>query len=388
MSQEKPLQGVRILDASRLLPGPFASMVLADLGAQVDKLEDTAGGDYLRVTPPLCDDGMSSIFHLVNRGKRSVTLDLKKPEGREAFIELVKHYDVLLESNRPGVMDRLGLSFETLQKANPKLVQAAITGYGQTGPDKDAAGHDLNYLARAGVLGFTGPSDGPPQVHAVQMADISGGLYCVIGVLAALRAVAETGKGSFVDISMVEASLTLATVCYGARQGGVIVPRGEESLTGGIAPYNTYVTKDGGAVSIGALEPKFWLAFCKEVGFENALEALMPGPHQKKWKADLTALFVSRTRDEWTALGKRVDCCLEPVLTAEESMADPQIAARDVWVERVTHTGGKIRIPRTPVAAPAEGLAPKQGQHSDDVLREAGFDAIKIAALRAAGVTR
>lgn len=388
MNAQKPLQGIRVLDASRLLPGPFASMILADLGAQVDKLEDTAGGDYLRVTPPLTDDGMSSIYHLVNRGKRSLTLDLKKPEGKEVFIELVKHYDVLLESNRPGVMDRLGLSFETLLAANPKLVQAAITGYGQTGPDKDAAGHDLNYLARAGVLGFSGPADRAPQVPAVQMADISGGMYCVIGVLAALRAVSTTGKGSFVDISMVEASLTLATVCYGAREGGIVVPRGEEVLTGGIAPYNTYITKDGGAVAIGALEPKFWLAFCKEVGFENGIMALMPGDHQPKWKADLTALFVSRTRAEWTEVGKRVDCCLEPVLSAEESMADPQIAARGVWVERKTHTGKTIRIPRTPVAEPAEGLAPKQGEHSDAVLTEAGFDAARIAALRAAGVTR
>jgi alpha-methylacyl-CoA racemase len=388
MNAQKPLRGIRVLDASRLLPGPFASMILADLGAQVDKLEDTHGGDYLRVTPPLCDDGMSSIFHLVNRGKRSMTLDLKKPEGRDAFIELVKHYDVLLESNRPGVMDRLGLSFETLLAANPKLVQAAITGYGQTGPDKDAAGHDLNYLARAGVLGFTGPADRAPQVHAVQMADISGGLYCVIGVLAALRDVSQGGKGTFVDISMVESSLTLATVCYGAYQGGVRVPRGEEVLTGGIAPYNTYLTKDGGAVSIGALEPKFWMAFCKEVGIDDGLAALMPGPHQAKWKADLTALFVSRTRDEWTALGKRVDCCLEPVLTAEESMNEQQIAARDVWVKRVTHTGSEIRIPRTPVATPAEGLAPKQGEHSEAILREAGFDSETVTKLRGLGVIR
>lgn len=389
MSQERPLEGVRVLDLSRLLPGPYASMVLADLGAQVDKVEDARGGDYLRVTPPQADDGMATAFHIVNRGKRSVVLDLKNPAGRDALLRLVPKYDVVLESFRPGVMERLGLGYETLREAHPGLVYCAISGYGKDGPLQNRAGHDLNYLARAGVLSFTGPEGSPPQVPGVQIADIGGGaLFAVIGILAALHERERSGEGRFVDISMCEGALAFTVFGLSQRLGGFDFPRGGDVLMGGIAPYNTYATKDGKAVALGALEPKFWSAFCTGVGIDNDFAAQVPGEHQAEWKAKLAEVFAGKTRDEWAELAAEWDCCLEPVLGAEELAADPQHAARGVFVMRPTGGGGELALPRTPVAPPAEGMAPKQGQHSAAILSDAGFSDDEVAALRDSGATR
>jgi len=379
----KPLEGIRVLDLSRLLPGPFASMVLADLGASVDKLEDPKGGDYTRVMPPQ-HEGMNTAFHLLNRGKRSLVLDLKKEEGRDAFRKLVPRYDVVLESFRPGVMARFGLGYEALKALHPGLVYCAITGYGQDGPLAQRAGHDLNYLARAGVLGFTGPKDAPPQVPGVQLADVGGGaLYGVIGILAALQARATTGEGRFVDIAMCEGALSFGLFGFASRFGGLRFPRGEEILMGGIAPYRCYETSDGRHVSLASLEPKFWIAFCQGVGIQPDLQALAPGPHQARIGAELTKIFRSKTLAEWSAFADEVDCCLEPVLTPEEARSEPQHVARGVFVERA----GLPHI-RTPVAAPAEGPAPKQGADTNAILKDAGFDDEAIAALRDAGACR
>ena len=286
----KSLAGIKVLDWTRLLPGPFATMVLGDLGAQVDKLEDLQGADYLRHIPPLLGD-TSSVFLALNRNKRSACLDLKKPSGARRWSRWSEAYDVLVEQFRPGVLDRLGVSHATLLAANPRLVICALTGYGQTGPLAKRAGHDLNYLARAGVLGFQGPTDGPPAVPAVQMADIGGGLWSVIGVLAALAEREKTGRGKLVDVSMHEASMPFAIASFGQGFAGTPPRRGDEALIGGIAPYNTYATKDGRAVALAALEPKFWMAFCAGVGLEPQLEALVPGPHQTAIKAKVAALF-------------------------------------------------------------------------------------------------
>lgn len=379
MSQS--LKGVRVLDLSRLLPGPFASMILADLGAQVDKLEDPKGGDYLRVMPPRAESGMSAVFHDLNRGKRSLVLDLKKDEGRGALLQLIEGYDVLLESFRPGVMDRLGVGYDTLKQANPGLVYCAISGYGQNGPARDRAGHDLNYLARAGVLGFTGPAGGPPQPPGVQLADIGGGgLYAVIGILAALQERARTGKGRFVDIAMCEGALTFALFGFGGRLGVPDPGRGNDVLTGGIAPYRTYVTKDGHAMALAALEPKFWITFCNAAGIKADLSALSPGSHQAALQQNLTELFASKTRAEWITFADEHDCCLEPVLTPDETMADEHHAVRGVF----TKDAGFLRT-RTPVAPASDGPAPTQGEHSEEILREAGID---VQALRDAGATR
>src|SRR5882672_7780578 len=239
-----PLAGIRVLDLSRLLPGPFASLVLADLGAQVDKIEDPAGGDYLRVMPPMHGD-TSSMFLALNRNKRSACLDLKMASGRAALLKLAAHYDVLLEQFRPGVLERLGLGHPTLRETNPRLIVCALTGYGQDGPLAQRAGHDLNYLARAGVLGMNGPAGAPPQVPGFQLADIGGGLWCVAGILAALYrrkaadAAGAVGEGALIDVSMLESSMAFAVSGFGHLFGGPLPARGDGPLTGGLAPNGT-----------------------------------------------------------------------------------------------------------------------------------------------------
>lgn len=393
--EKRPLSGLRVLDLSRLLPGPFASMVLADLGARVDKVEDPQGGDYLRFMPPTVGgaDGhaaMNASFHLLNRGKRSVVLDLKKREGQEALLRLVPRYDVLIESFRPGVMDRLGLGYERLRAASPGLVYCAITGYGQDGPAAHRAGHDIGYIARAGVLGLTGPDAGPPQVPGVQMADIAGGgLFAVSGILAALHARARTGEGRLVDVSMCEGSVMLAAFgMMSALAGDLGHAHGRGPLNGGIAPFETYRTKDGRAMALGALEPKFWVAFCAGVGIAPSMDALMPGPHQVEWKARLADVFAQRTRAEWIEFSEKVDCCLEPVLAPEEVPGDPQHVARRMFV--TADAGGvPLAMPRTPIASEvAAGAAPTQGRDTREVLREAGLGESEIDALIASGAAR
>src|SRR5277367_3132289 len=257
----RPLQGTRVLDLSRLLPGPFATLVLADLGATVDKIEDTTGGDYLRFMPPQVA-GESVAFQLLNRGKRSAVLDLKKPEGRAAMKRLVASYDVLFDQFRPGVLARLGLGHDELRALNPRLVVCALTGYGQTGDLAQRAGHDLDYLARAGILGVQGPAGGAPQVPGFQLADISGGLWCVIAIQAALAERTRTGEGAVLDVAMTDGVLGFAAMAVGAALLGEDVKRGDEVLTGAIAPYQTYLSSDGHPIALAALEPKFWAAFC------------------------------------------------------------------------------------------------------------------------------
>lgn len=382
----RPLDGVRVLDLTRLLPGPFATLVLADLGAVVDKVEDPHGGDYLRHMPPQLGD-QNHAFLALNRGKRSIVLDLKRPEARDALLRMIAKYDVVIEQFRPGVLDRLGLSHASLRERFPRLVIAAITGYGQSGPLAHRAGHDLNYLARSGILGLTGPADGAPQPPGFQLADVAGGMWAVIGVLAALRARDERGEGAVVDIAMSEATLPFAMAQFGAIAATGDALRGGEPLTGGIAPYATYRTKDARYVSLGALEPKFWRAFCEGVGLESDMSAMMPGDHQPALKEKLAEIFASRTRDEWTAFNAERDCCLEPVLEPRELADDPHLRARNLFVTQQTPWGESTQL-RLPVGPPAEAPAPAMGQHTRDILAEAGLGAAEIDALLASGAAR
>lgn len=386
----RPLRGLRVLDLSRLIPGPFATLVLADMGATVDKVEDPGGGDYLRHMPPAVA-GASGAFHALNRGKRSLVLDLKRPEGRELLLRLLAGYDVLFEQFRPGVLDRLGLGHATLRERFPRLVICALTGYGQTGPLAHRAGHDLNYLARAGILGFQGPAGAPPQVPGFQMADVSGGLWSVIAILGALRERDRTGHGAVLDVAMADGVLGFASFSLGGLFAGQTSPRGDEPLAGGIAPYNTYLSSDDQPITLAALEPKFWASFCAGAGLEPDMTALFPGPHQAALKERLAALFRTRTRAEWEAFNAQHDCCVEPALAPSELRADPHLAARGLFFD-VSVDGapvGQFRTPVTPSpdeAPPAP--APRSGQHTDEVLAEAGLGEGEIAALRASGVVR
>jgi crotonobetainyl-CoA:carnitine CoA-transferase CaiB-like acyl-CoA transferase len=382
------LDGVRVLDLTRLLPGPFATLVLADLGARVDKIEDPAQGDYTRHTPPVVA-GMGAAFHALNRGKRSAVVDLKKSDGVAALRRMLPHYDVVFEQFRPGVLARLGLGHETLLEANPRLVVCALTGYGQTGPLRDRAGHDLNYLARSGVLGMQGPAEGKPQIPAFQLADVSGGLWSIVAILSALYERERTGKGTILDIAMLDSVVPFATIALSRLLGGEIPQRGSEILTGGAAAYDTYLTSDGEAMTLGALEPKFLLRFCQATGIDADLSAVVPGPHQLELKQKFRDTFAKKTRAEWEAFSREHDCCLEPVLRPDELFADEQIRARGLFFDG-KYAGESVRYYRTPVspASPEDVPAPTQGQHTDAILAESGFSPEEIAKLRTSGVIR
>lgn len=382
----RPLEGIRVLDLSRLLPGPFATLVLADLGATVDKVEDPDLGDYTRFAAPQID-GMSSAFHALNRGKRSMVLDLKRAGAASVLRRLVRSYDVLFDQFRPGVMNRLGIGHDVLLEDDPRLIICALTGYGQTGPFRDRAGHDLNYLGRAGLLGLMGPENGPPQPPSFQLADIGGGMWSVIGILAALRERDRTGKGGVIDVSMTDSVVPFATITLARLFAGELPVRGGEYLTGGIAAYNTYLTKDGQSVTLGALEPKFLQRFCAGAGIAFDPMAIVPGPHQPGLKAEFATVFLGKTRAEWERFGQEHDCCLEPVLRPDELLEDEQLSARGVFVEargseRAFH---QFRTPVTPRdLTPTK--APRRAEHTDLVLRDAGFSAEEIEALKTEGV--
>ncbi|HYG65999.1 MAG TPA: CaiB/BaiF CoA-transferase family protein [Anaeromyxobacteraceae bacterium] len=385
-----PLHGVRVLDLSRLLPGPFATMVLADLGADVVKIEDPQGGDFLRWMPPLAGEE-SGLFHAINRNKRSAALDLRRPEGAAAFLRLARGADVVLESFRPGVLDRLGLGWEALRAANPRLVLCSISGYGQTGPYRERAGHDLDYAAIAGVLALNGPPERPLPL-GVQVADLAGGSWpAVTGILAALVRRGTTGEGAHVDVSMTEGALAMLAMHLGAAAArGAPLARGGELLNGGAACYDVYRTKDGRFVALAALEPKFFETFCAAVGRPELAERHLDdggrGP-----RAELEAIFAARTRDEWAAFAAEHDACVAPVLEGDEPRDDPQLRARGAFVEVDTPWEGRA-LPgvASPVRIrgydPPLAPAPRLGEHTAAVLREAGLGEAEVEALRAAGI--
>jgi crotonobetainyl-CoA:carnitine CoA-transferase CaiB-like acyl-CoA transferase len=382
------LGGIKVLDLTRLLPGPFATLVLADLGAKVDKIEDPTQGDYTRHTPPVVA-GMGAAFHALNRGKRSAVVDLKNPAGVTLLRRMLGSYDVLFEQFRPGVLERLGLGHQAMLEANPRLVVCALTGYGQDGPLRDRAGHDLNYLARAGVLGLQGPASGKPQIPAFQLADVSGGLWSVVAIVSALFERERTGKGKIIDIAMLDSVLPFATIALSRLLGGELPQRGNEILTGGAAAYDSYLTKDGEAMTLGALEPKFLMRFCQATGLAPDISAVIPGAHQEETKQKFREVFAQKTRAEWEAFSLEHDCCLEPVLRPDELLNDPQVQARQLFFEQ--KAGAEtLRYYRTPVT-PRDQVpepAPTQGEHTQAILTDVGLSPDEIAELRASGAVR
>lgn len=380
----RPLEGIRVLDLSRLLPGPFLTMVLADLGADVVKVEDPRVGDYMRSLPPAKKD-LSGRFLAVNRNKRSLALDLKAPAHRDAFLRMVEKADVVVESFRPGVMDRLGVGWSALSARNPKIVLCSISGYGATGPYVERAGHDLNYIGLAGVLAMGAEARGrAPAMPGVQIADLAGGaLWSATGILAALVGRERSGQGQHLDISMTEGAMALLAAEIGNMDCGARPTRGAETLNGGLACYSVYRTKDGRYLSVGALEPKFWLAFNEAIGRKGSLaELVLPLDQQDRVRAEIQAILETRTRDEWAEHLAKHDCCCEPVLEPEELAAHPLHRAREVFFTIDGGELGPVRQLRTPVGVPERStLAPRLGEHGRAVLGDYGFSAEEIATL-------
>jgi len=388
------LSDIKVLDLSRLLPGGFCSLLLADFGADVLKVEDTGMGDYIRLSPPYYegaeDSAKSALFLSLNRGKRSIRLNLKEEAGREALLRLAASHDVLLESFRPGVMERLGVGYERLREANPGLVYCAISGYGQDGPYTARSGHDMNYLGLSGLLGLSGDAGGPPVQAAGQIADLGGGaLMAAFGILAALRERERSGEGQVVDVSMFDGSLAwLAMVAARYLAEGVTPRRGELELAGSLICYRPYECKDGW-VTLGALEPKFWQAWCRGVGREDLIEKQFEQPGSEA-HGEVERVFAERTRDEWQAFASDHDCCLEPVLDLDEALDSELVRAREMVVQidqpgtdGVRLLGVPVKLSRTP-GAPA-GPGPGLGEHTQEVLLGVGYTQEEIESMFESG---
>ena len=389
-----PLEGVRVLDLSRLLPGGFCSLLLADFGADVVKVEDTGMGDYVRWAPPYWEgadeSAKSALFLALNRNKRSVRINLKDPAGQEVLLRLAREADVLLESFRPGVLDRLGVGYDRLAEENPGLVYCAISGYGQDGPYRDRSGHDMNYLGLIGLLGLTGDPDGPPVQAAGQIADLGGGaLMAAFGILAALRERDRSGKGQVIDVSMADGALSwLAMVAARYFADGEVPRRGTLELAGGLVCYRPYECADGW-VTLGALEPKFWQAWCRGVGREDLVERQFEPPGSEA-HAEVEAIFRERTREQWRAFASDHDCCLEPVLDLDEALDSELVRSREMVVELdqpgagpVRQLGVPVKMSRTPGGVRAPG--PALGEHTEEVLRAAGYSDDELASLLEGG---
>lgn len=387
-----PLEGMRVLDLTRLLPGPFCTLLLADMGADVIKVEDPAAADYLRWSPPIAASGMSAHFHTINRNKRSIGLDLKRREGRELLMELAGWADVLIEQFRPGVMERLGLDYDTVKEVHPAIVYCSLTGYGQDGPYRDVAGHDINYLGYAGVLGLTGPAGGPPVISGVQIADLgSGGMFAALSILAGYIHMKATGEGQHIDVSMLDGSISWLTINTGELlTTGLSPERGTQVLYGATPCYNVYEAKDG-YMAVGALEGKFWKRLCELLGRPEYAEQQFSFEKYDEIFAWLRAAFREKTRAGWMEVFGGEDACVSPVLSLSEMARDPQVLHREMILEvddeklgRSRTIGIPVKFSRTP--GRIRRSAPSPGEHTAEVLSMLGCSAAEVEGLREKGV--
>src|SRR5579885_665080 len=389
-----PLAGVRVLDLSRLLPGGLASQMLGDLGADVIKVEEPGLGDYGRLMPPLINS-MGLAYLATNRNKRSLALNLKSAGGREVFKRLAAQADVVLESFRPGVLERLGVGYPQLREINPRIIYCAISGYGQEGPYRLRAGHDLNYVGYAGLLSHNRErAEDIPTMPATQLADIAGGaLPAVIGILAALAGRVTSDKGRFVDVSMMENALTLMPLLAATTLNTGEEPApGAGHLQGGLPAYHIYQTKDGQAITLGALEPKFWAAFCERVGRPDLVGLHLPADAEEREAARdaLRALFLTKTRDEWVAEFAEVETCFGPVNSLSEALRDPQVEA--LGTVRRADYGASGEFGTLAFAPRIEGVPfevrhapPALGEQTREILLHAGYTDEELTRLRDEG---
>ena len=385
----KPLSGIRVLDLTRLLPGPVCTLHLADFGADVIKIEDTGAGDYAR-TLGAKPGQVAPVFLAINRNKRALRLDLKQAKGVEVFMRLVKEAHVIVEGFRPGVVDRLGIGYETCRKVNPAIVYCAISGYGQDGPYRDLAGHDINYCGYAGLVDQIGEANADPAIPNLQVADILGGAVVpAMGILAALLDAQRSGKGRYVDVSMTEGVLVHNLQALAAvATTGKVLPRGGDFLSGREPCYSVYRTSDGRHMAVGALERKFWEKVC-DVLERPDLKAshweLREKPAQ--WGIEqMRAIFATQPQAYWTQKFAGTDCCVTPVLRLEESLDDPQLKAREMFVRSDGALQFAPPVKLSDYEFEVERAAPAAGQHTDEILRQAGYAPAEIAKLREAAV--
>ncbi len=388
MSNAQALQGITILDLTRLLPGGFASMMLGDYGADVIKVESPGEGDYARKIAPLYRHE-SAYFMNVNRNKRSLVLNLKDPRGKALFKKLVSRVDVVFEGNRPGKMAELGLSYETLAGLNPRLIYCSLTGYGQTGPYRDKAGHDLNYIGYAGVLDGTGESDGPPVMPLVQVADLVGATNAVVAILIALQARQHTGCGQYLDIAMSDGVIAWLGFASSFYMAGQPTPaRGQGRLTGGYPCYAIYPTKDS-YITVGALEKKFWVGLCRKIEREDLIDRQYEtGPAIRE---TLNEIFRRRTTADWLEILSGEDQCVGPVNDMAALFNDPHTLARNMMVSFDHPRDGNIRMPGPALklsATPAQLRVrpPLMGEHTAEILAALNYSPEEITGLEAAGV--
>jgi crotonobetainyl-CoA:carnitine CoA-transferase CaiB-like acyl-CoA transferase len=387
----KALEGLKILDLTRLLPGPFATMYLADFGADVIKIEQPGIGDYARDYLPK-KNNVGYRFLMVNRNKKSMTLNLKKEEGKKIFLKLVENADIVIESFRPGIMDKLGLSYKTLSKINPGIIFCSLSGFGQKGSYSKEAGHDLNYISLAGILSLTGKKGDSPVIPGIQIADLTGGLTATIGILIALYSRNLNGKGQYIDSSLFASAVSTlpaeSSIYFGS---GEIPQRGESRLTGGWPNYGIYKTKDDRYLACGSLEKKFWKNLCKVLEREDLIDSIDNRENWDKLKIFLETTFSKKSLTQWESILEGKDTCVTPVKNIDEVFSDRHVLENELAVEvnndkfgkhwqlgvpfKLSDTPGTIRTP-----------APDLGEHTDILLKRLGYNDDKIKKLRNAGV--
>lgn len=389
-----PLEGIKILDLSTMLPGPFCTMILADFGAEVIKIEAVKGGDLFRGAKPMLQDTGGAFFQ-VNRNKKSISLNLKSEEGREIFYKLAKDADVVIEQYRPGVVEKLGVDYNTIKAINPKVVYCSLSGYGQNGPYRLLSGHDLNYISYAGILGLTARQGQPPTLPGVQIADIGGGaLYAAVGILLALMGVKQNGTGQYVDTAMLDGAVSwLPILAAEYFVNGKAPEAGGAILIGQNACYEVYETRDGRYISIGAVEPHLWANFCDKIGKEEFKQWQRAIDKQPEMFTYLRALFKTKTQKEWCEVLNGVDCCWAPVLNIDEVFKNEQVKYRDMVFDMadprgqygtIKEIGSAIKLSETP--ARRELFPPRKGEHNEEYLNKLGYTEAQIAEFEEKGI--
>jgi crotonobetainyl-CoA:carnitine CoA-transferase CaiB-like acyl-CoA transferase len=386
------LDGVRVLDLSRLMPGPLCTMILGDLGADVIKVEQPEIGDYARLAPPLIGD-TGAAFLMLNRNKRSITLNLKKREAREVLFKLAERSDIFVESYQPGVAERLGVAYPGIRGINERIIYCSISGYGQTGPYRNLVGHDLAYTSYSGTIGATGLKGDPPVIPVVQISDLQSAIYAAMAITAALYGREKTGKGEFIDISLMDTAVASMVLPLSFYYGGMPTEREALYLSGAAPFYNVYETADRRYISIAALEQKFWIELCKTLGLEEYQGQQLAGQEKsEEIRNALAKIFRERKRDDWVRIlnGQGVPCA--PVYDINEVPADPQVKARNMIVDLETQAFGKLHQLATPVQMTENPLTmrlppPKLGEHTRQILQEIGYSPKDAERLAATGAT-